>query len=89
MLLTVSLDRDETWSPRGNLAAMAVPLLTRRGFWWRVVVCTINVLCCLWMIFIMVRRHSLGAAVAVGVFGLIPLGSLVATFWLRPRRHPA
>ena len=76
-------------SPRGSLVAMAVPPLTRRGFWWRVVVSTITLLCYLWMIFVLVRRHWLGAGVLVGVLGLFPLGSLVATFWRKPRRPSA
>jgi hypothetical protein len=41
------------------------------------------------MIFVLVRRHWLGAAVLVGVLGLFPLGSLVATFWRKPRRPSA
>jgi hypothetical protein len=76
-------------SPRGSLVAMAVPPLTRRGFWWRVVVSAITLLCYLWMIFVLVGRHWFAAAVLVGVLGLFPLGSLVATFWRRPRRHSA
>ena len=64
--------------------AMAVPPLTRRGFWWRVVVLTITLLCYLWMIFVLVHRHWLGAAVLVAVLGLFSLGSLAATFWRRP-----
>jgi hypothetical protein len=69
--------------------AMAVPPLTRRGFWWRVVVSTITLLCYLWMIFVLVRRRWLGAGVLVGVLGLFPLGRLVATFWRKPRRPSA
>jgi hypothetical protein len=69
--------------------AMAVPPLTRRGFWWRVVVSAITLLCYLWMIFVLVRRHWLGAGVLVGVLGLFPLGRLVATFWRKPRRPSA
>ena len=76
-------------SPRGSLVAMAVPPLTRRGFWWRVVVSAITLLCYLWMIFVLVGRHWFAAAVLVGVLGLLPLGSLAATFWRRPRRHSA
>jgi hypothetical protein len=76
-------------SPRCSLVAMAVPPLTRRGFWWRVVVSAITLLCYLWMIFVLVGRHWFAAAVLVGVLGLFPLGSLVATFWRRPRRHSA
>jgi hypothetical protein len=76
-------------SARGSLAAMAVPSLTRRGFWWRIVVSAITLLCFLWMMFGLVRRQLFGAAVVVGVLGLFPLGSLVATFWRRPRRHSA
>jgi hypothetical protein len=76
-------------SARGSLAAMAVPPLTRRGFWWRAVVSTITLLCCLWMLLVLVGRHWFGAAVLAGVLGLFPLGSLVATFWRRPRRHSA
>jgi hypothetical protein len=68
---------------------MAVPPLTRRGFWWRVVVSTITLLCYIWMIFVLVRRHWLGAAVLVGVLGLFPSASLLATFWRKPRRHSA
>jgi hypothetical protein len=51
------------------------------------VVDTITLLCYLWMIFVLVGRHWFAAAVLVGVLGLFPLGSLVATFWRRPRRH--
>jgi hypothetical protein len=65
---------------------MAVPPLTRRGFWWRVVVSTITLLCYSWIIFVLVHRHLFGAAVLVGVLGLFSLGSLAATFWRRPRR---
>ena len=68
---------------------MAVPSLTRRGFWWRVVVSTITLLCFLWMMLVLVRTQWFGAAVVVGVLGLFPLGSLVATFWRRPRGHSA
>jgi hypothetical protein len=68
---------------------MAVPPLTRRRFWWRVVVSTISLLCYLWLIFVLVRSHWFGAAVLVGVLGLFPLGSLAATFWRRPRRYSA
>jgi hypothetical protein len=74
-------------SPRGSLVVMAVPPLTRRGFWWRIVVSTTTLLCYLWMILVLVRRHWIGAAVLVGVLGLFPLGSLVATLWRKPRRH--
>jgi hypothetical protein len=66
---------------------MAVPPLTRRGFWWRVVVSTITLICFLWMMIVLVRRQLFGAAVVVGVLGLFPLGSLVATLWRRPRGH--
>jgi hypothetical protein len=65
---------------------MAVPPLTRRGFWWRVVVSSITLLCYLWLIFVLVRRDWFGAALLVGLLGLFSLGSLVATFWRRPRR---
>jgi hypothetical protein len=68
---------------------MAVPSLTRGGFWWRVVVSTITLLCFLWMMFVLIRGQSFSAAVVVGVLALLPLGSLVATFWRRPRGHPA
>jgi hypothetical protein len=68
---------------------MAVPPLTRRGFWWRVVVSAITLLCYLWMIFVLVGRHWFAAAVLVGVLGLFLLGSLVATFWRKPRRRSA
>ena len=74
-------------SPRGSLVAMAGPPLTRRGFWWRVVVSAITLLCYLWMILVLVGRHWFAAAVLVGVLALFPLGSLVATFWRNPRRH--
>jgi hypothetical protein len=68
---------------------MAVPPLTRRGFWWRIVISTISLLCYLWAIFVLVDRHWFGAAVLVGVLGLVPLGSLAATFWRRPHKHSA
>jgi hypothetical protein len=68
---------------------MAVPPLTRRGFWWRVVVSTITLLCYPWMVVVLIQRHWLGAAALVGVLGLLSLGSLTATMWRRPRRHSA
>jgi uncharacterized membrane protein YhaH (DUF805 family) len=68
---------------------MAVPPLTRRGFWWRVLVSAITMLGYLWIIFILIRRHWFGAAALVGVLGLFPLGSLVATLWRKPRRPSA
>jgi hypothetical protein len=53
---------------------MAVPPLTRRGFWWRMVVSTVTLLCYLWVIFALIRRDLFGPAVLVGVLGLFPLG---------------
>jgi hypothetical protein len=68
---------------------MAVPPLTRRGFWWRVVISTITLLCYIWIVVVLIRRHWLGAAALVGVLGLFSLVSLAATLWRRPRRHSA
>jgi hypothetical protein len=66
---------------------MALPVLTRRGFWVRVVVLSANLLCYLSVALVMAWKHSLAAVVLIGVLSLFPLAGLVATFWRRPPRR--
>ena len=67
---------------------MAIPALTHRGFWTRIVVFSASLLLYAWVARLMAREHSF---IGVALFSLLILFSgagLIATLMRRPPRRP-
>jgi hypothetical protein len=67
---------------------MAIPALTHRGFWTRIVVFTASLLLYAWVIRLMTREHSIAGMVLVSLLALFRGAGLIATVIRRPSRRP-
>ena len=69
---------------------MAIPVLTHRGFWTRIVVFRASLLVYAWGVRLMAREHSIIGLLGIAVFSLLILFSgagLIATVMRRPPRR--
>ncbi len=64
---------------------MAIPALTRRGFWTRIVMFGANLLIYAWVVGLMTREHSIIGTALFCLLALLSVGGLVATVMRRPR----
>jgi hypothetical protein len=64
---------------------MAIPALTRLGFWARLVVFCASLLLYAWVVRLMTREHSIVGIALFCLLALLSIGGLVATVMRRPR----
>jgi hypothetical protein len=67
---------------------MAIPALTRRGFWTRIVVFGASLLVYAWGLRLMAREHSIAGLAIFSLLVLFSGAGLIATVTRRPTRRP-
>ena len=65
--------------------SMAIPALTHRSFWTRLVVFGVNVLLYAWVVRLMTQEHSIIGTVLFSLLTLASVAGLIATIMRRPR----
>ena len=64
---------------------MAIPALTRRGFWTRIVVFGASLLIYAWVVGLMTREHSIIGIALFSFLALLSVAALIATVMRPPR----
>ena len=67
---------------------MAIPALTHRGFWTRIVVFTASLLLYAWIVRLMTREQSILGIVLFALLALVSVAGLIVTVMRRPSRNP-
>jgi hypothetical protein len=67
---------------------MAIPALTHRGFWTRIVVFGASLLLYAWIVRLMIREHHIAGIVLFSLLILSSGAGLIATAVRRPTRRP-